>query len=264
MQSLAIIVPMYNEEANAERCVRGISAVLRECLPGAKLFAVNDGSRDRTAEILRGLESENLPFVFVNCPQNGGYGKAIISGMRAAHSQGFVFGLVMDSDLTNDPALIPLFAEQLATNRFDVIKASRYIPGGGMKGVPAWRQAYTIVGNRLAYLLFGMGIHDCTNGFHAVRLEMVIDVEYQERGFPFLLEELYVLKKRGARGTEIPYTLTARAADEGVSKFSYRPKVLWAYLKYALRAALLPPVAKVPRYSAAPATDSHSVAANAK
>ncbi len=236
---LAVIVPMYNEEANAERCVRGISTVLKACLPGTKLFAVNDGSKDKTLEILQSLADQDLPFEIVNNTQNGGYGGACISGMRAAHAKGFVFGLVMDSDLTNDPELIPQFAETLATNRYDVVKASRYIKGGGMAGVPAYRQAYTIIGNRLAYRLFNMGIHDCTNGFHAVRLAMVVDVDYKERGFPFLLEELYILKTRGARGTEIPYTLTARKGDEGESKFSYRPKVLWAYLKYALRAALV-------------------------
>jgi dolichol-phosphate mannosyltransferase len=239
MRELAVIIPMYNEEANAERCVREVCAVLREKLPGAELFVVNDGSRDNTASILTSLSALELPFRWLNYSPNRGYGGAIVAGMRAAHEAQFVYGLVMDSDLTNDPALIPVFAEKLATGNYDVVKASRYITGGGMEGVPIYRQLYTIIGNRIASLLFRMGIRDCTNGFHAVRLALVFDVNFVERGFPFLLEELYVLKCRHARATEIPYILRSRKSDEGVSKFSYRPGVLWAYLKYALRAAVV-------------------------
>lgn len=239
MKLLAIIIPMYNEEANAERCAREVCAVLRTRLPEGRLFAVNDGSADKTLEILTRLASELPELVVVNCERNGGYGKAVATGMNAAHAQGFAFGLVMDSDLTNDPSLIPQFAERLQPNELDLLKASRYIAGGGMRGVPMYRQMYTIVGNRIASLLFGMGIRDCTNGFHAVRLELVAGEKFVERGFSFLLEELLVLKKKRARAAEIPYILTSRSSEGGVSKFSYRPKVLWAYLKYALRAAFV-------------------------
>ncbi|MFN8389999.1 MAG: glycosyltransferase [Bdellovibrionota bacterium] len=239
MRELAIIIPMYNEEANAERCVREVCSVLCEHQPGTELFVVNDGSSDRTAEILGQLSNERLPFRWLNYSPNRGYGGALVAGMKAAHQAGFVYGLVMDSDLTNDPALIPQFAAKLSSGTYDVVKASRYIPGGGMEGVPVYRQMYTIIGNRIAAALFRMGIRDCTNGFHAVRLALISDVQFVERGFPFLLEELYVLKCRRARATEIPYILKSRAADEGESKFTYRPAVLWAYLKYALRAAIV-------------------------
>jgi dolichol-phosphate mannosyltransferase len=237
--SLAIIIPMYNEEQNAERCVRTVCAVLSERVSGAKLYAVNDGSGDATAQILSRLAQEELPFVFVDQPKNGGYGAALLAGARRAHADGFEFGLFMDSDLTNDPALIPQFADKLAEGKYDLIKASRYIPGGGMRGVPYWRQAYTIVGNRVASVLFGLGIRDCTNGFRAVRLRMIADAHFEQNGFPMILEELFLLKQQHARVTEIPYVLTSRADDEGVSKFSYSGRVLTAYLKYAVKAALV-------------------------
>lgn len=237
--SLAIIIPMYNEEANAERCVRSVCAVLSRQVPGAKLYAVNDGSRDATPKILEKLSREDLPFVFVDQPKNGGYGAALMLGARRAHEDGFEFGLFMDSDLTNDPELIPQFSDKLAEGKYDLIKASRYIPGGGMRGVPYWRQAYTIVGNRIASVLFGLGLHDCTNGFRAVRLRMIAGAHFEENGFPIILEELFLLKQQHARVTEIPYVLTSRADDEGVSKFSYSGRVLSAYLKYAVKAAFV-------------------------
>ena len=108
-----------------------------------------------------------------------------------------------------------------------------------MRGVPVRRQIPTRAGNWLASRLFGMGLRDCTNGFRAVRLDLVCDLSFSERGFPQILDELLALKKRGARAAEIPYVLTARSEGESGSKFSYRPRVVLAYLKYALKAGLV-------------------------
>jgi len=238
--SLAVIIPMCDEERNAERCVRTVCAVLSERVPGATLVVVNDGSRDRTGAVLDALARAGLPFLRVDHETNGGYGAALVTGARAARDAGFEYGLFMDSDLTNDPALIPAFRERLAGGHFDLVKASRYVQGGGMRGVPIRRQIPSRVGNWLASRLFGMGIRDCTNGFRAVRLDLVAGAALRERGFPMILEELLVLKRLGARASEIPYVLTSRTAADAPSRFTYRPRVLGAYLKYALMAALVP------------------------
>jgi dolichol-phosphate mannosyltransferase len=230
---------MFNEEMNAERCATTITNVLSKAVPDSRLYCVNDGSSDATAHVLASLKQKLSHYDYVSFTQNQGYGAALLAGARRAAEDGFEFGLVMDSDLTNDPALIPRFHEMLATGKYDVIKASRYINGGGMKGVPAWRQAYTIIGNRLASALFGLGVKDCTNGFRAVRLSMILDVNFTERGFPQILEELYHLKRKGARAAELPYVLTARSSADGESKFSYSFPVLFSYFKYAWRAWLI-------------------------
>jgi dolichol-phosphate mannosyltransferase len=236
--NLAVIIPMYNEERNAEKCVISVCKVLIEKLPDSVLFIVNDGSKDKTEEILLTLAEKEMPFRLVSYAVNKGFGGAIHAGMIAAHNAGYEYGLVMDSDLTNDPNLIPNFAEIVSTGNYDLVKASRYVTGGGMKGVPAYRMAFTIVGNFIASKLFGMGVKDCTNGFHAVRLSLLVNEVFHERGFPFLLEEMYVLMRKKAKTAEMPYILTARKAEEGQSKFTYRPKLIWTYLSYALKAAL--------------------------
>ncbi len=240
MKELAVIIPMYNEEDNAEKCVRAVCSVIKDLLPGTRLYVVNDGSRDRTEKFLQTLLNKDLPFTLVSHYPNRGFGGALVAGMKRAYEDGFVFGLFMDSDLTNDPILIPNFAKLLSTGKYDVVKASRYVSGGGMKGVPYYRQLYTIIGNFVASKLFRMGIKDCTNGFHAVRLSLLVDEVFREKGFSFLLEELYILKKKKVRTIEVPYILTSRDQGEGVSKFQYTPTMLWSYLKYALRAALVP------------------------
>jgi len=238
-KKLAVVIPMFNEEMNAERCVRTVTDVLSKKLPAVTLYVVNDGSEDKTAEVLASLTKENLPLKVVTHDINKGYGAALITGGRTAHADGFEYALFMDSDLTNDPELIPKFAEITADGKFDVIKASRYVPGGGMKGVPLYHQAVTIVGNRVASFLFGMGIRDCTNGFRAVRLKLLSGLSFTQNGFPVIAEELYLLKTKKALATEFPYILTSRQKNEGKSKFRYRPRLFYNYLKYALKAAFV-------------------------
>jgi dolichol-phosphate mannosyltransferase len=245
MPCLAVIIPMHNEEANAERCVRAVCDVLLKTAPSLRLFVIDNASSDSTGTILHRLDSEGLPLTTLHESEKG-YGAAVRAGLRCALASGFDFGLVMDSDLTNDPTLIPEFLRAVATDRYDVVKASRYIPGGGMEGVPFHRQLVTIVGNWLAARLFAMGIKDCTNGFRAVRLRLACGQDLIEPGFPSILEELLALKRSGACAVEIPYVLHARKRNEGRSKFTYSSAVVLRYLKYALLAAAVPSRKRIP------------------
>jgi len=188
--------------------------------------------------ILQSLANEGLPFSLVSYDQNQGYGAALITGARSAAEMGFDFGLFMDSDLTNDPELIPQFHKAIQGN-VDVVKASRYIPTGGMSGVPMYRQMISRYGNVIASTLFNIGVRDCTNGFRAVRLSMLKDLSLKERGFASIMEELYHLKKLGARFKELPYTLTSRLDDQDGSKFRYTWRTFYNYFKYCVKAALV-------------------------
>ena len=135
-----VIIPMYNEAAGAERCVRAVCAQLAREGNG-RLIAVNDGSADGTAEILRRLEKELALFDVAAHAANAGYGAALMTGARMAAKQGAVYCLFMDSDLTNDPADIPKFTARMRDG-FDLIKASRFVPGGGMDGVLSGAQSF--------------------------------------------------------------------------------------------------------------------------
>ena len=146
--------------------VCAVCAVLRDKLPGPTVRGQRRQSR-RNSAILRRLSEENLPLTFVDQAQNGGYGAALFGGGTAGLPGRLRVRPVYGPDLTNDPALIPRFAELLAGDQYDLVKASRYVPGGGMRGVPWQRQAVTIVGNKIASRLFGLGLRDCTNGFRA-------------------------------------------------------------------------------------------------
>ena len=99
MDILYIVIPAYNEEANIARTVRGWHAVAeRYCGGGqSRLVVVNDGSKDRTGEILRSLQEE-CPLLVPLTKENGGHGSAVLYGYHYAIAQGADYIFQTDSD----------------------------------------------------------------------------------------------------------------------------------------------------------------------
>lgn len=234
--SLAIIIPMYNEELGAKKCVNQILKTIKSINYPIQLVIVNDGSRDKTEKILLSQErihKKNLKVVTYK--RNRGYGGALQEGIRVACENKNEYGLFMDSDLTNDPKYIKDFVKTIPKN-YDLVKASRYVRGG-KNNTQLKRRFFSITASLISRNLFRMGIKDCTNGFRMVRLSMIKDVNFKENSFPIILEELYYLKKKKARTYEIPNILTAR--KNSTSHFHYNYATIWGYAKYALKASLI-------------------------
>ena len=236
--SFAVVIPVYNEEQGAEKCVRTVCAALDSFVNRTALIVVNDGSSDGTGDILTRLKPEYSRLTVVTHEQNSGYGSALKTGARQAAEMGFDYVLFMDSDLTNDPKYLPLFVAKMQEG-YDVIKASRYVRGGAVTGVPAWRVLISVVGNRVASALYGLPISDCTNGFRAVKTKILQQMQLHENGFAIIMEELYQAKFLAKTFCEVPYTLMTRTAESvRPSSFLYRPRVFFDYLKYAVKSFL--------------------------
>ena len=235
LPSFAVVVPMFNERMGAERCVGEITRVLNSLSHRTALIVVDDGSTDGTAAILQALSRTHAGLDVVTHPMNRGYGAALATGARGVFDRGFEYALFMDSDLTNSPDDIPRFAERM-TERVDVIKATRYSDGGSILGVPFYRVAISATGNLIAKALFRLPIHDCTNGFRAVRSTLLSRMRLTERDFAIIMEELYWCRFLAKRYAEVPVKLTNRADEQRSTSFAYRPSVFWRYFKYPLRA----------------------------
>lgn len=237
MPAFAVAVPMYNEAVGAEAFVRAALPALA-LLPQARaLIVVDDGSTDGTAEILDGLAHEFPDLTVLHHERNGGYGAALVTGAQAAAERGSDYVLFMDSDLTNPPDQIAGFIRPMEDG-FDLIKACRYCPGGGVEGVP--RKAYWIsrIGNFVASVLFGGGVRDSTNGFRAIRTDRFLAMPLRERGFPIIMEELMWARRRNLTIANVPAILYSRSEEQRPTLFNYSLAQMWRYLKYALKARL--------------------------
>jgi dolichol-phosphate mannosyltransferase len=236
LPSFAVVVPAFNEEPGIEACVRAIESALGELPNRTQLIVVEDGSSDATADVLATLAGRHDGLDVESHERNRGYGAALRTGTLAAAARGYDYVVFMDSDLTNDPASLTAFEREMRRS-VDVIKATRYSGGGGVNGVPWKRRIPSLLGNAVARRLFGLPLHDPTNGFRAVKTDLLAGTELHERGFAVIMEELYRLRPHAVSYAEVPVVLTTRAAHLRGTSFDYSPGAIWRYLRYPLLAA---------------------------
>jgi dolichol-phosphate mannosyltransferase len=236
MQSLGVVIPMFNEEAGAEGCVEALLPVLESLGREARLITVDDGSSDGTREVLERLARSRDRLVVEAHERNRGYGAALRTGAEAAHRLGLHWVLFMDSDLTNPPSDIPRFAE-LIDGPVDYVKGSRFEPGGSMSGVPPRRRLLSVAANRVSRLAAGHGVSDPTNGFRAIRTDAFLKMPLAEHGFAIIMEELVWALRLRLRCASLPTVLTSRDRNLRPTSFGYRPSLLWRYGRYTLTLA---------------------------
>jgi len=224
---------MYNEAAIAEQSLATILSYVRQLPPNVHLLVINDGSRDRTREIVEDVirrEGEGL-LTLISHDANQGYGAALRTGIQFAISNHYTYVLFMDSDLTNHPKYLRDFYQKMLEG-WDYIKATRYSKGGGVCGVPVSKRIISTAGNLLARILCGIPLTDFTNGFRAVKVSLLEHMALTENKFVIIMEELYQAKGLTRSFSEVPYVLTSRLEDQGATHFSYSFKTCRHYFKY--------------------------------
>jgi dolichol-phosphate mannosyltransferase len=236
MQSLGVVIPMFNEEAGAESCVDAVLPVLEGLGREARLIAVDDGSSDRTRKVLEQLAAGRNRLVVEAHERNSGYGAALRTGAEAARRLGLDWVLFMDSDLTNPPSDVPRFAE-LIDGPVDYLKGSRFEPGGSMRDVPALRRFLSVAANRVSRLAVGRGISDPTNGFRAIRTDAFLKMPLAEPGFAIIMEELVWALRLRLGCASVSTVLTSRDENLRPTSFGYTPSLLWRYGRYTLTLA---------------------------
>ncbi len=234
MRKVAIVIPVFNEGESLEITLPEISIGIMSINPTYKIIYVDDGSTDKSHEILDKLKaSKGFPNIEVlHLQPNQGYGKALRAGAALAYSLDFWGVVFMDSDLTNPPSEIPQMISQLEVS--DLVKASRYLRGSDASEVTLQRRIYSVIGNKVLQILFLTHTKDITNGFRAWRLTEYMSFECERGGFDSIIEEFYYAKTMKFRITECPSVLRARRDNQRRSSSSYSLKALKNYLSPGL------------------------------
>ena len=204
---LTVVVSVYNEEAALPLCHERLTEVLRESGRDYTLLFVNDGSRDRSAEILDRFAAEDTRVRVLHFSRNFGHEAAMIAGID--YAEGAV--ICMDADLQHPPQCIPAILAKLDEG-FDVISMVRTAnrSAGIIKNITS--SAFYGVMNALSGTRFEKNASD----FFAVsaRAAEVLRRDYRER-VRFLRGYVQSL---GFRSTALQYEAAERAA--GQSKYS--------------------------------------------
>lgn len=229
---IAALVPMYNEEGVAQLSVETIMSYVQKLPDVWTLVVINDGSKDRTAAILKGFVGRYPAerYALLEHPVNQGYGAALRTGIRFAIDRQYDYVVFMDSDLTNHPKYLKDFYQKMLEG-YDYIKASRYIPGGRAQGVPFKRVAISYAGNLFARLVTGLPLTDFTNGFRAAKVSVLKQVTLTENSYPLMVEELMKVSRLTKNFCEIPSVLENRSQIAGNSKFKYNIATFRKYIQ---------------------------------
>ena len=210
---ISIVVPAYNEE---EVIARFLDACIRDVKldQSFEIVIVNDGSKDRTREIVREYERKHAFIRLVDHEVNRGLGKALETGFATARGEVIV---TMDSDLTHPPAMIRELVAGLKD--VDICIASRYVKGGGMEDVPAWRVFVSRAANLFFDLILWTNIQDLSSGFKAYRSIHAKKAPIISSGFECQMEIMLYFIKNHLRHREVPLMLKNR--QFGTSKFRF-------------------------------------------
>jgi dolichol-phosphate mannosyltransferase len=227
---LSIIVPTYNESQNIVRMLDSIAETLSP-YKGSEIIVVDDNSPDGTAEMAKShakIISTKKKIRIEIISRNGKFGlsSAIIKGVQYASGDCLV---IMDGDFSHPPQVIPSIIQALQDSNYDIVIASRYVKGGSIIGWPFKRRLMSKGATKIAQYGLGIDVKDPVSGFFAFRRDIISGLKFDAIGYKMLLEIL--VKTKGARVKEIPYTFTNRRI--GASKLD--ASVMFDYLGAVLR-----------------------------
>ncbi len=194
MRRAIVVIPLFNEEASLDSVVRQV----RASAPKADVLVVDDGSTDRSPQILRAYREVTV----LTHAQNEGYGQSLIDGFGYATAHGYDAVVTIDCDEQHVPGQIPEFMEAL--DGADVVSGSRYLdPGmGGDEPPPDRRRLNEEITARLIALT-GYAITDAFCGFKAYRADALRSFALTEPSYGMPLQVWIQAARAGLRVVEL-------------------------------------------------------------
>jgi dolichol-phosphate mannosyltransferase len=198
MKELLIIIPAYNEEASIEE-------VVRKAMKNGDVCVVDDGSKDRTREIVEGIPGT----VCIHHEKNTHIPGAVLDGMRHAVKKGYPYAVTMDAGMSHDPEEIPNFLSR--KEGFDLVLGCRT----KKIDTPLYRRLLSWAGNFLYNYALDPSLivwkkadySDVTSGYRLYSkraMELLLNRKMEARSFDFIIEALMFIHRNGLPVTEAP------------------------------------------------------------
>ena len=223
---ISIIIPTYNESENIIKILRTIGEVLPKSV-STQAIVVDDNSPDGTGKLVEDYlknvkKIADYTIEIIHRKAKDGLGSAILKGIQQAKGDTIV---VMDSDFSHPPQIIPKLIESIKKYQYDIVVASRYIKGGEIKGWSLKRKIISKFATIIAKKGLGIDTKDPMSGFFAFKRNIIKGLNLDAIGYKILLEIL--VKTKNVSIKEIPYTFQDR--ELGSSKLS--SKIIFDYCR---------------------------------
>ncbi|MGR6338054.1 glycosyltransferase family 2 protein [Priestia megaterium] len=228
----SIVVPVYNEEEVIHETYRRLTEVMHSTKEAYELLFVNDGSRDRTAEIIKEYSEQDPAVVLLDFARNFGHQIAITAGMDYARGEAVV---VIDADLQDPPELILEMIEKWKQG-FDVVYAKRT----KRKGETYFKKQTAAMFYRILRAMTDIDIPLDTGDFRLLDRKVCNQMNsIQEKnrfvrglvswvGFKQIAVE-YERDERLAGESKYPLKKMLKLSMDGITSFSYKPLKLANY-----------------------------------
>jgi dolichol-phosphate mannosyltransferase len=236
----SIIAPCYNEEGVIPELHRRISQVMEQTGESWELVLVNDGSRDRTPELMRQLHTHDPRVKVVDFARNFGHQLAVTAGLDYARGDAVI---IIDADLQDPPEVILQMIERWKEG-YEVVYAVR----SQRKGEPWFKEFTAKLFYRIIYRITDVDIPLDTGDFRLMDRKVVNTMKLMRERHRFIrgmtswigfrqTGVTYVRQERFAGQTHYPFRKMFKFALDAITGFSYLPLQLATYLGF-LTAAL--------------------------
>lgn len=198
----SVIIPAYNEATTIARAIQETDAVLSSLPEPNELIVVDDGSQDKTSEIVTQLQSTFPRLRLINLNKNQGKGRAVQAGIMAA--QGEYIGF-LDADLATHPRTF-ITAFKLLEDT-DIAIGSRRVSHAKISRPQAWHRSKTgQLFNKLVRFWFSLPYQDTQCGCKVFRASIAKQLfsNLQTAGWTFDVEIIYHARTLGYRIQEFP------------------------------------------------------------
>ena len=238
----SVVIPVYNEEAVIQETCCRLTKVMETVDAPYELLFVNDGSRDRTGEIITALAEADERIKLLDFSRNFGHQIAITAGMDYARGDAIV---IIDGDLQDPPELIPQLIAKWREG-YEVVYAKR----SQRKGETLFKKWTAALFYRLLGALAEISIPLDTGDFRLIDRKVcdaLCSIRERNRfvrglvswvGFRQTAIE-YVREERFAGESKYPLKKMLRFSMDGITSFSYKPLKLATYLGAAISSASL-------------------------
>ena len=233
---LFFAIPIYNEEQNIPYLLESIGKKMNELKIPYKLVIVNDGSTDNTKEIIQSYENK-FPIKLLNHTTNknvGGVFRTAFQYILERVKPGDVI-VTKEADNTSDLSILPEMLQKIKEGS-DIVLASCYAKGGGIKGTTFIRVFLSSVANLILRTVFPIkGVRTYSSFYRAYNAEVMKKAFkaydnhlIDEAGFVCMVEMLVKLSRLPVKITEVPMILCCDFR-KGKSKMN-KTQTIFAYL----------------------------------
>lgn len=212
-----VFIPAFNEEASIEGLINSIYDSFEQKNIKFELLIVDDGSTDKTPEILFNFKSRPN-FFLITHETNRGLGETERDGFEfialKSHPKDII--IRVEGDDTHDPKYIFEIIKKI-NEGFDVVNTSRFQPGGGQKGIGFYRAFISYGANLFMKILLRVkNVKDFSCGFRGYKARVLKDaigifgnnfLQLRGLGFTSTLEIIIKMKMLGCKFAEVPFEL---------------------------------------------------------